>query len=93
VKVLWVKSELLHPVDKGGKIRTFEMLRHLMAGHEVTYLCLSTPSDAPDARERAAEYCQKLHTVPWSEPPRFSRGALSSHLVREDDTTSEGPRE
>ncbi len=74
MKVLWVKSELLHPVDKGGKIRTFEMLRHLMAGHEVTYLCLSTPNDAPDARERASEYCHQLHTVPWSEPPRFSRG-------------------
>ena len=35
MKVLWVKSELLHPIDKGGKIRTFEMLRHLMRGHEV----------------------------------------------------------
>jgi glycosyltransferase involved in cell wall biosynthesis len=74
VKVLWVKSELLHPVDKGGKIRTFEMLRHLMRGHEVTYLCLSSPTDAPDARERASEYCHHLETVPWSEPKRFSRG-------------------
>jgi glycosyltransferase involved in cell wall biosynthesis len=74
VKVLWVKSELLHPVDKGGKIRTFEMLRHLMRGHEVTYLCLSSPTDAPDARERASEYCHHLETVPWSEPKRFSSG-------------------
>ncbi len=74
MKVLWVKSELLHPVDKGGKIRTFEMLRHLMRGHEVTYLCLSSPTDAPDARERASEYCHHLETVPWSEPKRFSPG-------------------
>jgi len=74
VKVLWVKSELLHPVDKGGKIRTFEMLRHLMRSHEVTYLCLSSPTDAADARERASEYCHHLQTVPWSEPKRFSTG-------------------
>ena len=27
--ILWVKSELLHPLDKGGRIRTYEMLRRL----------------------------------------------------------------
>lgn len=74
VKVLWVKSELLHPIDKGGKIRTFEMLRHLMRGHEVTYVCLVRPDDPRDSFDRAKEYCHHLVTVPWSEPPRFSAG-------------------
>jgi sugar transferase (PEP-CTERM/EpsH1 system associated) len=74
VKVLWVKSELLHPVDKGGKIRTLEMLRHLMRDHEVTYVCLASPNDSQEAFESAREYCHHLVTVPWSEPPRFSRG-------------------
>jgi glycosyltransferase involved in cell wall biosynthesis len=74
VKVLWVKSELLHPVDKGGKIRTLEMLRHLMRGHEVTYVCLTSPKDPRESHERATEYCHRLVTMPWSEPPRFSRG-------------------
>ena len=74
MRILWVKSELLHPVDKGGKIRTLEMLRHLMHGHEVTYLCLTSPTDAANAKDLAYEYCHHLETVPWSEPPRFSKG-------------------
>ncbi|MEZ4298587.1 MAG: glycosyltransferase [Polyangiaceae bacterium] len=74
MKVLWAKSELLHPVDKGGKIRTLEMLRQLKKNHEVTYVCLASPSDTQEAFERATEYCHHLKTVPWSEPPRFSRG-------------------
>ncbi|MFO0589833.1 MAG: glycosyltransferase [Polyangiaceae bacterium] len=74
MKVLWVKSELLHPVDKGGKIRTLEMLRHLMRDHHVTYVCLASPNDTQDAYESAREYCHRLVTFPWSEPPRFSRG-------------------
>lgn len=74
MKILWVKSELLHPVDKGGKIRTLEMLRHLMKHHEVTYICLASPSDPHESFERAREYCHRLITVPWREPPRFSRG-------------------
>jgi len=29
VRILWLKTELLHPVDKGGKIRTYNMLKEL----------------------------------------------------------------
>jgi polysaccharide biosynthesis protein PslH len=29
MRILWLKSELLHPVDKGGRIRTYQMLREL----------------------------------------------------------------
>ncbi len=50
--ILWLKTELLHPVDKGGKIRTYQTLRHLKAAHRVTYLTLDDGSAAPDA-ERA----------------------------------------
>ena len=27
MKILWLKTELLHPVDKGGKIRTYHLLK------------------------------------------------------------------
>jgi len=38
VKILWVKPGKLLPLDTGGKLRTFNILRHLSAAHEVTYL-------------------------------------------------------
>ncbi len=72
MRILWLKTELLHPVDKGGKIRTYQMLRAIARDHEVTYLTLDDGSGAPDARELAAEYCSRLVTVPFSPPRRKS---------------------
>lgn len=38
MKILWVKPGKLLPLDTGGKLRTYNILRHLSASHEVTYL-------------------------------------------------------
>ena len=37
MKLLWVKSDLLHPTTKGGHIRTLEILKRLHARHEIHY--------------------------------------------------------
>lgn len=70
MKILWVKSELLHPIDKGGRIRTYQVLRQLKKDHHVTYLCLSPSTDPQESYEKASEYCHRLITVPWSEPAK-----------------------
>src|SRR5689334_3323829 len=74
MRILWLKTELLHPVDKGGKIRTYEMLRQLRREHDLTYLTLAFPDDAPDAAERATEYCHRLVTVPHRLRPKAGAG-------------------
>jgi glycosyltransferase involved in cell wall biosynthesis len=38
VKILWVKAGQLLPVDTGGKIRTYNILKELVRQHEVTLL-------------------------------------------------------
>jgi polysaccharide biosynthesis protein PslH len=38
LKILWVKPGKLLPLDTGGKLRTYNILRHLSAAHSVTYL-------------------------------------------------------
>ena len=38
MKILWVKAGKLWPVDTGGKIRSFNVLRHLARNHDVTLL-------------------------------------------------------
>lgn len=38
VRILWVKAGKLLPVDTGGKIRSFNLLRELGARHDVTLL-------------------------------------------------------
>lgn len=72
--ILWVKTELLHPIDKGGRIRTYNMLRALKRRHRVTYLTLDNGRAAPDAAERATEYAHELVRVPFREAARRSPG-------------------
>jgi glycosyltransferase involved in cell wall biosynthesis len=38
MRVLWVKAGKLLPVDTGGKIRSYNLLRHLAAHHDLTLL-------------------------------------------------------
>jgi sugar transferase (PEP-CTERM/EpsH1 system associated) len=84
VHILWLKTELLHPVDKGGRIRTYNMLRELRRRHRVTYLTLDDGDAAPDAVERAQEYCTDLVRVPFRTAPKRSArffGELAANVV------------
>ncbi|HEX8634387.1 MAG TPA: glycosyltransferase [Pyrinomonadaceae bacterium] len=84
MRILWLKTELLHPVDKGGKIRTFHMLKELKREHHVTYLTLDDGSAAPDAAARAEEYCHELVRVEHRTRAKFSAGfygELAANLV------------
>jgi glycosyltransferase involved in cell wall biosynthesis len=74
MRILWLKSELLHPVDKGGKIRTYQMLKELKREHRVTYLTLDDGSASVDARERSEEYCHELVSVPHRTREKFTIG-------------------
>lgn len=68
--ILWLKTELLHPLDKGGRIRTYQMLRHLVRDHRVTYLTLDDGQRDGNAVERAGEYCTDLIRVPTRSASR-----------------------
>lgn len=84
MRILWIKSELLHPVDKGGKIRTYQMLRALARHHRVTYLCLDDGTAAIDAIVRAREYAHETVVVPFTPPAKGSArfyGALAANLL------------
>jgi len=72
MRLLWLKTELLHPVDKGGKIRTYQMLKHMNGVHEITYLSLAGKYDEPECFDRASEYCARLIPVGWEQPQKFS---------------------
>ncbi|HKY73015.1 MAG TPA: glycosyltransferase [Nitrospira sp.] len=72
MRLLWLKTNLLHPVDTGGKIRTYFMLRELKQHHHVTYLALDDGTAAPDAVARATEYCHELIRVPHKTSSKFS---------------------
>lgn len=74
MRILWLKTELLHPVDKGGKIRTYNMLKELKRDHHITYLTLDDGSAGREARARADEYCHDLVCIPHQQREKFSKG-------------------
>lgn len=78
--ILWIKTELLHPVDKGGRIRTYQMLRALASQHEITYVALDDGTAAPDALAKAREYCTRVEVVPFTPAVKGTLGFYSALL-------------
>lgn len=75
MKLLWVNPNFLHPTNKGGQIRTLEMLRRLHTRHEVHYATFEPLPGQTEGPARAHEYCTHLHTFPHQvsskRSPRF----------------------
>ena len=74
MRILWLKTELLHPVDKGGKIRTYNMLKALKRNCHITYVTLDDGTAETTARELATEYCHELVCVPHRRREKFTTG-------------------
>jgi len=66
MKIFWVKAGKLLPVDTGGKIRSFNILRHLTREHEVTLLSYyGGPRDSAyeTAISQQVPRAQTIHTA------------------------------
>jgi sugar transferase (PEP-CTERM/EpsH1 system associated) len=77
--LLWLNAGLLLPLDKGGKLRTWHVMRHLAARHDITYLSFEDATQTDADRRGMREVCSRLETVPRSDAPkgtwRFYAGA------------------
>ena len=74
MKILWVKPGKLLPLDSGGKLRTFNILRHLSATHDLTYLSYY-------GGRRDVEYEREV--------VRHLPGAVTVHTAAPDSTVLE----
>jgi sugar transferase (PEP-CTERM/EpsH1 system associated) len=84
MRILWLKSDLLLPLDKGGKLRTWHLMRHLARNHEITYLAFKEPSQPAADVEGMREVAAHVELVTRSEPPKGTLGFYADaakHLV------------
>jgi len=73
MRILWLKSDLLLPLDKGGKLRTWHLLRHLAARHDITYVAFARPDEPRQHVEGMREVAAAVHVVPRAgTPPKGS---------------------
>ena len=77
MKILWLNSGLLLPLDKGGKLRTWYLMRNLARHHRITYISFEDPSTSLGAgstlaadREGMRDVCEALETVPRTDAPK-----------------------
>ena len=70
MNILWLNANLLLPLDKGGKLRTWHLMRHLARRHDITYLSYAEPGQRDEDRAGMREVCRVLETVPRSDPQK-----------------------
>ena len=82
MRILWLNPNLLLPLDKGGKLRTWHLMRHLAERHEITYLSFADPRTSPAEREGMREVCAHLQIVPRTDPAKGSLAFYSDAAAR-----------
>ena len=84
MRILWLKSDLLLPLDKGGKLRTWHVMRHLARRHDITYVSFFDPNEKPEDRAGMREVASRLVTIPRIDPvkTRCARRSLAGHGVK-----------
>lgn len=70
MRILWLKSDLLLPLDKGGKLRTWHLMRQLATRHTTDYLCFAD-NETPRAHiDGMREVAARVVTVPRHDPAK-----------------------
>ncbi len=63
MKLLWLNANLLLPLDKGGKLRTWHLMRHLARRHDITYVSFVEPGTPRAHVDGMREVCNRVETV------------------------------
>jgi polysaccharide biosynthesis protein PslH len=81
MKILWVKAGKLLPVDTGGKIRSFNILRHLAKQHEVTLLSYYGGRRDPEYEATITQQLPRAQTI-YTAAPESTLGKSLDYLFR-----------
>src|SRR5438093_9883632 len=76
LQVLFITEFLPWPLNTGGRIRTYHLLRQVALRHEVT-LVTQEPLGDPEGEERIRALVSRLYSVPM-KPQSFIRKTLAA---------------
>ena len=84
MRILWVKTSPLHPLTRGGDLRTFQLLRELHQRHEITFTGMTGDAGQREGATQADAYSTRSF---WTHEPkcslkagrlRFAAGAVAN---------------
>jgi sugar transferase (PEP-CTERM/EpsH1 system associated) len=67
MRILWLNTPLLLPLDKGGKLRTWHLMRHLAQRNHITCISFAEPAQLAQHREGMKAVCAELVAIPRRE--------------------------
>ena len=70
MNILWLNAGLLLPLDKGGKLRTWHLMRQLARRHDISYLSFADPTETATDLEGMREVASDVVTVPRTDPSK-----------------------
>jgi len=79
MRLCWIKAGGFVPLEFGGRIRSFQMVRELARRHAVTVLTFY-PGVADDRHSELAPLFEELITVPLNLPQKRSRAEYLDYL-------------
>jgi polysaccharide biosynthesis protein PslH len=84
MRILWVKLGALWPLNTGGRIRTFNILKELAREHRVVLLTTHGPDEDPRESARRLSFCEEVVSLPLAVAKHgslaFLRGLAASWL-------------
>jgi sugar transferase (PEP-CTERM/EpsH1 system associated) len=84
MRILWLNTPLLLPLDKGGKLRTWHLMRHLAQRNHITCISFAEPAQLAAHREGMKAVCAELVAIErregTKEGPRFY-ASVARHLL------------
>lgn len=78
LRILWVKVGNLWPLNTGGRLRSFHVLRELSTRHAVTLLTTHGPDEDPAALREQLPACREVHSIPHTSAKKNSRRFLAA---------------
>ncbi len=72
LNLLWVKVGGLWPLNTGGRLRSFHLIKELSRHHRVTVLTTHGPDDDPESLASEIPTCGRVVSVPFALPKRTS---------------------
>jgi sugar transferase (PEP-CTERM/EpsH1 system associated) len=80
LKILWVKSGDLVPLDSGGTIRSFNLMKQLARLHELD-LFTFYPSRDNDEHPALNRYFHRVHCIPLEMPKKWGPGDYAAYAA------------
>jgi len=73
MRILFICHRFPYPPTRGGKIRPFNIIKHLNERHEVVVASIARSSEEAEAGKQLASYCESYHQVTVNEWAQFGR--------------------